>query len=366
MDYKNKYEDALKRCRKLYNEAKANEYTSDMEDYEFIFPELVESDEKIRKTLIRFFKDQYSNETEMYDGSVTVGKAITWLETLGEQASAIRWYDVSLIPQEMEELLVEWNSEDATWHEIAFYHPDTKTFWNGTRQVENVTRWCYIIDLLEKQGEQKPVLDFKASNWYVSKVDGKIHDMTYNPTDKDKPKFKVGDWVVNRFGDVWHIDSFDSKNYQVSNGDKYCYFPIKKQNEMHLWTIQDAKNGDVLACGDKVTDCPFIFHNLSEELNPRSYCGVAKCQQFQYNDENCGFWCHSDEVRPATKEQRELLFKKMEEAGYEWDAEKKDEVKINRIVACLENLNVADNDILLKDISWLKSLKERGQKKQQH
>jgi hypothetical protein len=61
-----------------------------------------------------------------------------------------------------------------------------------------------------------------------------------------EPKFKDGDWVVNRFGDVWHIDSFDSKNYQVSNGDKYCYFPIKKQDEMHLWTIQDVKDGDCL------------------------------------------------------------------------------------------------------------------------
>ena len=39
-----------------------------------------------------------------------------------------------------------------------------------------------------------------------------------------------------------------------------------------------------------------------------------------------------------------------------WSEE--DEVKINRIVACLENLNVADNDILLKDVDWLKSLKK--------
>ena len=42
-----------------------------------------------------------------------------------------------------------------------------------------------------------------------------------------------------------------------------------------------------------------------------------------------------------------------------WSEE--DEVKINRIVACLENLNVADNDILLKDVDWLKSLKDRVQ-----
>lgn len=40
-----------------------------------------------------------------------------------------------------------------------------------------------------------------------------------------------------------------------------------------------------------------------------------------------------------------------------WSEE--DEVKINRIMACLENLNVADNDILLKDVDWLKSLKQR-------
>lgn len=39
---------------------------------------------------------------------------------------------------------------------------------------------------LEKQSEQKPV-DFKAKDWYVSKVDGKIHNMTYNPTDKVEP-----------------------------------------------------------------------------------------------------------------------------------------------------------------------------------
>jgi hypothetical protein len=61
-----------------------------------------------------------------------------------------------------------------------------------------------------------------------------------------EPKFKVGDWVVNKFGDVWHIDSFDKKNYQVSNGDKYNYFPISKQNEMRLWSIQDAKDGNAL------------------------------------------------------------------------------------------------------------------------
>ena len=53
-----------------------------------------------------------------------------------------------------------------------------------------------IIAWLEKQGEKKvPSIDFKAKDCYVSKVDGKIHDMTYNPADKVKPKFKVVEYV---------------------------------------------------------------------------------------------------------------------------------------------------------------------------
>ena len=37
----------------------------------------------------------------------------------------------------------------------------------------------------------------------------------------------------------------------------------------------------------------------------------------------------SKEIYPATKEQRELLFKKMKEAGYEWDSDKKELRKID-------------------------------------
>ena len=52
---------------------------------------------------------------------------------------------------------------------------------------------------------------------------------------KIETRFKVGDWVVNKFGDSWHIDSFDKKNYQVSDGKgNYNYFPISKQDEMHF------------------------------------------------------------------------------------------------------------------------------------
>ena len=37
------------------------------------------------------------------------------------------------------------------------------------------------------------------------------------PINKIEPIFEVGDCVVNKIGDSWHIDSIDNKNYQVSD-----------------------------------------------------------------------------------------------------------------------------------------------------
>ena len=175
--------------------------------------------------------------------------------------------------------------------------------------VENNPKYRFVMDAiawLEKQGEKKA-------------------------TDKVEPKFKVGDWIINDQGSAFQIAYIDEENqrYVFEIGgytkEQMNYENIEfADNHYHLWTIEDAKDGDVLACGDKVYDCPFIFHNLTEKQNPRSYCGVNTLHHFQDNDENGGYWCNSDEVRPATKEQRDLLFAKMKEAGYQWNPDKKE------------------------------------------
>ena len=147
--------------------------------------------------------------------------------------------------------------------------------------------------------------------------------------ESQKPKFKVGDWVVK--GNIVAQILDVQEQYYVgldTEGNDFTSSKFLSGDKMHLWTIQDAKDGDILACGDKVTDCPFIFHNLTEKLNPRSYCGVNTLCDFQENDENGGSWCNSEEVRPATKEQRDFLFSKMHEAGYEWDNEMKELEKV--------------------------------------
>ena len=87
MNYEKKYKIALDRAKEQLECSKVCEYknadiaSAIMKTMYNIFPELKESeDEKIRKTIVRFFKDNYPNETKMYDGSVTVEKVIDWLE----------------------------------------------------------------------------------------------------------------------------------------------------------------------------------------------------------------------------------------------------------------------------------------------
>ena len=135
-----------------------------------------------------------------------------------------------------------------------------------------------------------------------------------------EPKFKVGDWVVNKFGDSWHIDSLDKKNYQVSDGKgNYNYFPISKQDEMHIWTIQDAKDSDILAFSN---DTIVIFKDLYNSTSFHSYCHIED-GIFDFNKDELPDWWNSEDFKPATKEQSDILFQKIQEACYKWNAETK-------------------------------------------
>ena len=55
---------------------------------------------------------------------------------------------------------------------------------------------------------------------------------------------------------------------------------------------------------------------------------------------------------PATKEQRDLLFAKMKEAGYEWNGEKKELRKIEQktIKSCAEYFN-KNNELKMTELS---------------
>jgi len=141
------------------------------------------------------------------------------------------------------------------------------------------------------------------------------------PADKVKPKFKVGDWVVENITNgifVGKITSINTYFYGVDGLDgNWYHIDLFEEQQMHLWTIEDAKDGDILS-KDSI---PFIFK--SRDNNCIAYCGITDFGLFKVVED--GFsWCNDINVTPATKKQRGLLFQKMKEAGYGWDAEKKE------------------------------------------
>jgi len=151
-----------------------------------------------------------------------------------------------------------------------------------------------------------------------------------------EPKFKVGDWVIRNDGSsIVPIQVYGLKKdrYLVTNmlGSKGQVM-INRQDEWRLWTIQDAKDGDVLytyECSEpKIV---FILRGGPEGnfsvLSYHCYYNIM----YPYFEPDAERGCLApkrEDVKPATKEQRDLLFQKMKEAGYEWDAGKKELKKI--------------------------------------
>lgn len=151
------------------------------------------------------------------------------------------------------------------------------------------------------------------------------------------PKFKVGEWLagIDDEGDMAteKIVSFShNKVLLVDTDGCHTEYPKTELNGFRLWTIADAKDGDVLVCYSEVKG------------NPIEQAGIFKQYVGQHGGCSNTFLAHtgidwdgniiingymgSTNILPATKEQRELLFQKIKESGYEWDADKKELRKI--------------------------------------
>ena len=228
------------------------------------------------------------------------------------------------------------------------------------------------LSWLEKQGEHKIKTPEESlgidSDTYNKIVDECIYG-EQKPIDKVEPNFKIGDWVVYCNDDVDLITGIEENGYCINNSG---YIPFICASDIRLWTIQDANDGDVLAWDD--SKCIALFKNIYDKDSFNSYGFVGGCtgtfeSRQSYHD--------IEGAHPATKEQRDLLFQKMHEAGYEWDAEKKELIKIEQKPAWSEKDNEHVNSLLKRldglcrkeftttrfaindDENWLKSLKDK-------
>ena len=167
------------------------------------------------------------------------------------------------------------------------------------------------IDWLEKQGEQKSV-------------------------DKVESKFHEGDFIKhNRANIICKVILVNSVYYDVENIETRAESELFYAEEnFHLWTIKDAKDGDVLRLGDVIA----IFKKYIGQEKCICYCSFcdncycSSCNNVGFeipieNGEDNVYGCTN--TTPATKEERDLLFQKMKEDGYEWNA---DEKVLNKVI----------------------------------
>ena len=137
----------------------------------------------------------------------------------------------------------------------------------------------------------------------------------------EEAKFNVGDWVFLTDGKCypWLITAITSNCYKLQDtqGHKTELYQTTVDTFYRLWTIKDAKPGDILTSENGY---PFIYyeHDYTYSKFLKAYCGIIY-GKFEISDKT-ELWTN-DNVKPATKEERDTLFKKMEEAGYSWDAD---------------------------------------------
>lgn len=318
MDYKEKYEQALEKARELMDRG----YDVLMPE---IFSELQENeDEKVRRE-IRNFIWEYPDK-------------------LPERTRWLAWFEKQEEKNINHNIDIKEKAHQIAWETSKDYDP-----------LSSKESWCEMAALdmaswFEKQGEyswkpteeQLEALDYaynncsdtERGNYYERVLADLIADLhklyekqdEEKPTDKIEPKFKVGDWVLNNVCFPMQIASIKDGMYIFTEGDAMSVLFI--DGNYHLWTIHDAMDGDVLVNWNNTT---FIFKAIEDKtvkfhiayneklntiktpLTKLSHQGLAE-PQFEFH--------------PATKEQCDTLFAKMKEAGYEWDADKKELKKI--------------------------------------
>lgn len=120
--------------------------------------------------------------------------------------------------------------------------------------------------------------------------------------------------------------------------EKKLTYQIMK-TEQKAWSITDAKAGDVLAADPiKGYSSPFVaIYKGHEQDCFAAYCIVSHAGEFCEGGNRYRIDC----MRPATKEESDLLFQKIKEEGYEWNPETKELIVVqkkyyNDFVWCME------------------------------
>lgn len=236
--------------------------------------------------------------------------------------------------EEIENLIEKWNPTD---EDIKACIGMCLTDVNEQRFKDYGTNLRDCLAWLEKQGEQKqdpcnnckdvrlnchnfPCVKKRAFKQGKSVLEV-INEEKVDNANKVEQKFHEGDWISGYYTN-YKVLSVNNDGYLVEDVDgNKINILFENEKFHHLFTIADAKDGDVLVNGSNI----FIFSHLSD-TRAMGYCHINIDDGRFYDDKgkNECFGLIDAVFSPATKEQRDTLMKAMTDAGYEWDAEKKE------------------------------------------
>lgn len=344
MDYKEKYEYGLECIQEILSGAGDSIKTSILRKrLQPFFPELKENeDEKIRKAILELVRQsseilEKKNQEQMID----------WLEKQGKDKSDFS--DLRVWKYIVDMVLTE---KDGIGQYLD--NPDTERI--AKRLQERYGN-------IEKQGESPRTnieIPFGAADSELQEVSYYIPEGFYAEIKDDRvvikkiePNPKVKDWVIlnDTVAQILDKQKYGFVGLDIDGKDFFCNYG--HTDSMRLWTIQDARDGDVLVTEDYIFIFKYILHG-----------GVHLYCHYNFDDEEFdadipdavigNIHDKGIHFRPATKEQRDLLFEKMKEAGYEYDSEKKELKKVepkplnpDKVIAWLV-ANISDFEYYVK------------------
>ena len=147
---------------------------------------------------------------------------------------------------------------------------------------------------------------------------------------KPKHKFLVGQYITDGYvgGQITSIEDhfFCYKIVDFMRGINRT-IPFALQDNYHLWTIQDAKEGDVLSFYSEYKGNKMVQVGIIEKyVGKHGGCSNTFKIHVGVNWDNnlqIGEYMGCSDIHPATKEQHDALMKAINDAGYKWKAETK-------------------------------------------
>ena len=189
-----------------------------------------------------------------------------------------------------------------------------------------------LYDVHKSKKHSDGTIPFGDENWFIVQAE--------LPTGQISNHYEMKDWDLFKIPEKEKANPYDGHTPKdvakrlrdFLTLDKSIVPKFKDEDKNHRWTIQDAKEGDVLAInwyeGYDYWEKIVIFKKYHNEgaTSPcvEGYGNTFKNRKLVLNDEVPYFsktWTSC--LEPATKEQRDFLFQKIKEAGYKWNTETK-------------------------------------------